>query len=399
MNRAAFGWPITRLGEIISHRKEFIEIDDTEKYKRCRVQLHAKGIVLRDEVEGITIKTKKQQVCRAGELLVAEIDAKVGGFGIVPTELDRAIVSSHYFLYTLNPVKVDSAFINYFVKTPFFREQVKAQGSTNYAAIRPNQVLDYEIPLPSLSEQSRIVAKIDRLAADIEEARGLRKKCYKISNLLIDAELEAIFAAHRKVELWKKCPLLDVADINPRRPILDLKSDDIVSFVPMAAVDADKGKITAPQNRPLGEVSKGYTYFQEGDVLFARITPCMQNGKSAIGENLTSGIGFGTTEFHVLRPSEKIDAKFLHRIVRSVRFRRDAEQHFKGTAGQQRVPVGFLRKKTITVPPVDEQRRLVEYLDGLQAKTDELKTLQAKTSAELDAMLPSILDRVFKGEF
>ena len=78
-------WPMVPLGEIISYRKEFIQIDDAETYKRCRVKLHAQGIVLRDKVPGTEIKTKKQQVCKAGEFLVAEIDVKVGGFGIVPT--------------------------------------------------------------------------------------------------------------------------------------------------------------------------------------------------------------------------------------------------------------------------------------------------------------------------
>ena len=90
-------WPLVPLGEVVTHRKEFIRIDDLSKYKRCRVQLHTQGVILRDEVDGSLIKTKTQQVCRADEFLVAEIDAKMGGFGLVPRELDGAIVSSHYF--------------------------------------------------------------------------------------------------------------------------------------------------------------------------------------------------------------------------------------------------------------------------------------------------------------
>src|SRR5262249_20813658 len=146
-------------------RKEFIEIDDLQSYKRCRVQLHARGIVLRDKVAGVEIKTKKQQVCRAGEFLVAEIDAKVGGFGVVPTELDGAIVSSHYFLFVLNDALVDRRFLDFYVRTPAFRDQVFAQGSTNYAAIRPKDVLSYTMPLPPLPEQRQIVARIEELAA------------------------------------------------------------------------------------------------------------------------------------------------------------------------------------------------------------------------------------------
>src|SRR2546426_12173529 len=160
-------WPRVRLGEVLRHRKEFVAIDALTTYRRPRVQLHAQGVVLRDEVPGALIKTKKQQVCRAGELLVAEIDAKVGGFGIVPEALNGSIVSSHYFLFTLDEAKVARAFLDYFIRTPAFRDQVEAQGSTNYAAIRPAHVLAYEIVLPALEEQRRVVARIDELATHI----------------------------------------------------------------------------------------------------------------------------------------------------------------------------------------------------------------------------------------
>src|SRR2546429_1905680 len=105
-------WPRVRLGEVLRHRKEFVAIDDLTTYKRPRVRLHAQGIVLRDEVPGALIKTKFQQVCRAGEFLVAEIDAKVGGFGIVPISLDASIVSSHYFLFVIDETQLDSGFLD-----------------------------------------------------------------------------------------------------------------------------------------------------------------------------------------------------------------------------------------------------------------------------------------------
>ena len=148
-------WPTATLASAIKYRKEFIQIDDLANYKRCRVQLHAQGIVLRDTILGAEIKTKKQQVCKAGDFLVAEIDAKVGGFGVVPDDLDGAIVSSHYFLFQINDEVLDRRFLDFFIHTPTFREQVTAQGSTNYAAIRPDHVLGYKIPLPTLAEQRR----------------------------------------------------------------------------------------------------------------------------------------------------------------------------------------------------------------------------------------------------
>lgn len=176
-------WLMVNLGQVVHQRKTFITIDDLTLYRRPRVQLHVQGIVLRDELLGALIKTKQQQVCRTGDFLVAEIDAKVGGFGIVPNNLDGCIVSSHYFLFEIDETQLDRSFLDYFIRTSAFREQVKAQGSTNYAAIRPTDVLGYQMPLPPLSEQRRIVT----LALKLEELKDLQKG--------ITAELDALMTA------------------------------------------------------------------------------------------------------------------------------------------------------------------------------------------------------------
>src|SRR5206468_6842645 len=125
------------------------------------------------------------QVCKAGEFLVAEIDAKLGGYGIIPPDLEGAIVSSHYFLFGINEAKLDRRFLGYFLRTPAFFEQVAAQGSTNYAAIRPGHVLEYEVPLPPLAEQRRVVARIEALAAQIHEARTLRHQAAEEAEALV----------------------------------------------------------------------------------------------------------------------------------------------------------------------------------------------------------------------
>ena len=180
-------WPQVRLGDVLVHRKGFITIDDSQTYVRPRVQLHALGIVLRDRVPGAEIKTKKQQVSKCGDFLVAEIDAKMGGFGIVPGQLDGAIVSSHYFLFEAQPEKLLTEYLGYYCKTNNFRNQVEAQGSTNYAAIRPSHVLDYVMPLPTIQEQQRIVARIDAIQKHLQAADKLRKSAV--------AELDALCRA------------------------------------------------------------------------------------------------------------------------------------------------------------------------------------------------------------
>jgi len=156
-------WQSVKLGDVIVHRKEFIRIDDLKSYKRCRVQLHARGIVLRDMIFGSEIRTKRQQVCRAGEFLVAEIDAKVGGYGIVPSDLEGAIVSSHYYLFTINDTLLITDFLRLFIQTSYFHRQISARGSTNYASVRPHEVLNYTIPLPPIDEQRRIISQMESL--------------------------------------------------------------------------------------------------------------------------------------------------------------------------------------------------------------------------------------------
>lgn len=154
----------------------------------------------------------------------------------------------------------------------------------------------------------------------------------------------------------------EVCLLNPKkREVAKVEDGTPVSFVPMARVDDVSGTMDVSEVKSIGEVRKGYTYFAEGDVVFAKITPCMENGKSAIARNLMNGIGFGTTEFHVLRSGQLSTPEWLHLFVRNSEFREEAKKNMHGAAGQQRVPVDFLREAAIPLPPVDEQRRGVYF--------------------------------------
>jgi len=137
---------------------------------------------------------------------------------------------------------------------------------------------------------------------------------------------------------WPLKPVGEICEVNPRLPRGHSVTDDlIVSFVPMAAVDEVSGTLQAHQTRPYADVKKGYTHFKNGDVLFAKITPCMENGKAAIASELAGGLGFGSTEFHVLRAKEDVLPEWLFYFVRQPAFRSEAKRNFTGTAGQQRV--------------------------------------------------------------
>lgn len=185
---------------------------------------------------------------------------------------------------------------------------------------------------------------------------------------------------------WPLKPLSAVAEINPKRPIELRKFNDTipVSFVPMAAVCEKKGAIKEAVTRPFGEVKKGFTYFADGDVIFAKITPCMQNGKSAVASGLVNGLGFGSTEFHVLRPT-KAEADWIHFFVRSQAFREEAARHFQGSAGQQRVPEEFLHHALIPDAPTKEQIRVVARIKEYIWRVDEMQALRQESLLDAKA--------------
>ena len=200
-------------------------------------------------------------------------------------------------------------------------------------------------------------------------------------------------------EEWKWTRLADVAEINPRRPS-DLERDDeaTTTFVPMPAVNDSTGAITMPETKEFAEVRKGYTYFEEGDVIFAKITPCMQNGKHAIAKGLIDGIAFGSTEFHVIKPGPKIAAEWIHYFVRQPSVLNGAELAFTGSAGQQRVPKDFLTELEIPLPPLEEQYTVLEAVNRQMAEVDKAR---AATEAQLDAaekLVAAYLHEVFEGD-
>lgn len=188
--------------------------------------------------------------------------------------------------------------------------------------------------------------------------------------------LEAIMS-EKSISLpdgWSRCRLKDVALINPRRPShLDRSDDAHTSFVPMEAVDSVTGTIRKPLMRPFVEIKKGYTFFHEGDVLFAKITPCMQNGKHAIARDLIDGIGFGTTEFHVLRPGHQVVAEWIYYFLRQSALLREATEHFTGAVGQQRLPEDYLANIEILLPPLSEQKRIASILNKQMAAVERAR--------------------------
>jgi type I restriction enzyme, S subunit len=159
-------FPVVGLSSVLKQRKEFIIIDDDTEYKLCRVQTNRKGVVLRSLLKGSEIMTKRQQVCRAGDFIVATIDAKVGGYGFVPAELNGAIVSNDYQLYNLELAKLYPDYLRMLITTELIQDQIRPSGTTNHARTHSDVFLKAEIPLPSVPEQQAIAEKFDRISRE-----------------------------------------------------------------------------------------------------------------------------------------------------------------------------------------------------------------------------------------
>ncbi len=274
----------------------------------------------------------------------------------------------------------------------------KGTGST-FEAINRDDLESFAIPFPSLAEQGRITAILKMQLAAVEKARAAAQARLEGVRALPAAFLRNFF--YQSGELlpdgWRWAKLGEVCEINPRRPSIDRSDETPTTFVPMEAVDAKSGSADS-QVRPFGEIKRGYTYFTEGDVLFAKITPCMQNGKHAIARDLLGGIGFGTTEFHVLRPGEHIIAEWIHFFVRQPSVLLEATEHFTGSVGQQRLLQEYLLNRKIPLPSLEEQRRIATTLKNQMAAVEKAQATAEEELDAIDAMPSALLRKAFAGE-
>ncbi len=197
---------------------------------------------------------------------------------------------------------------------------------------------------------------------------------------------------------WEKAELFEICLVNPTIDKSAIADDLAVSFVPMPAVEAESGGMDVSATRKFGEVKKGYTPFREGDVLFAKITPCMENGKMAVVPALHNGLGFGSTEFHVLRAHLGISPQFVYYFVSSRAFRHVAEHNMSGAVGQRRVTTPYLSACRIPVPPTAEQHRIVAKIEELFSELDQGVASLKTAREQLKVYRQSLLKIAFEGK-
>ena len=288
---------------------------------RRNVYLKRAGLV---DFDGVT----------SGDSIVLRVKNNLSSIGLNSADIQR------YLPFVLNTEE-------------FWNYAEKYSDGTMSKRLSPKTLLQYEFDIPDDIE------KKNELLWQAFETKESYRAMIKATDEMVKSQFIEMFGNPMLDE--QKYPLKKLGDccvINPKRGKVTLSDSDPVSFVPMPSV-SEEGYLQDVSDSEYGSVKKGFTYFENGDVLFAKITPCMENGKGAIAHSLTNGIGMGSTEFHVLRPIEgKSNSYWLYTLTKLPEFREKAAHNMSGTGGQQRVRADFLENFMIGLPPIESQNDL-----------------------------------------
>lgn len=254
------------------------------------------------------------------------------------------------------------------------------------------------IPVPPLPEQKRIVAKLDKSFAEIDDCiRKTKDKLLHIDALAYKSIEEGLLKFENNYETKS---LSETTTIQPNKKLalekIGLKSD--VSFMGMDSLGIEEQYSSSDEIRGCDEVYKSYQYFENDDVLLAKITPCFENGKLSIASNLMNNIGFGSSEFVVIRPKKPLSKEFIYFNLLRKKFRDEGKKNMTGAVGHKRVTKDYIANKKISIPPIDEQNLFTNRLEKIWANTKLIKNFGMKKLKELALLKSAILKKELQTE-
>ena len=390
----------------------YIRITDIDEY----------GLISHNDLGATANTIEDQYILHDSDLLIARSGATVGKAYIHKECPYPCFFAGYLIRFVINTQKALPDYVFAFTQTNTYKEWVNAiQRPSGQPNINAEEYQSLEIPLPPPNIQNEIVSIIqtaysekkrkefeaqqlldsidtyllDELGVSLPEVRTeLKDRVF----LLNRSELEGRFdptVYKDGIKLispkWDNEKLSKVAFVNPGGAYKGKTAETPISFVPMEVIDETFSEITTMDKTTIEQAS-GFTKFREGDLLWAKITPCMQNGKSAIAKNLTNGLGCGSTEFYILRPKdERLAIEYLHVILHMKCVRETTMLYFGGSAGQQRVPASFLENFNLPLPSKEKQLEIANHVYALrqQAKTlqEEGKRILELAKQEVERMI------------
>jgi len=381
------------LGDILKIEQDEVLLKPNETYKTAGIYSFGRGVFERQPILGADTSYTSLFRLHENQFILSRLNGWEGAVDVVSAKLDGCLVSNEYPTFAIDSDLAYPGYLRWITRWSLFWEQLIPRGSmVRRKRVKPEQLLEVEIPLPPISKQRDIANKFDALFQSVRLGiKRLAQASQQQSGLV-----EAIIQQHFDSGIARGWPMLSleqIATVNPTPARLD--ADTLINFVAMSAVDKTIGQITQPELRIVADLKGSYKQFCKGDVIFARITPCMQNGKTAVVSGLSTDYGYGSTEFHVVRPGDLVIGSWLHQIFRTSSFKVAAARHFIGTAGQQRVPASFLREYLVPVPSIAEQHSAVTTLESLLRTNNKLAKYHALQQARFVALQASFLNEAF----
>lgn len=386
------GWPQVAIGELLKPNEQIATLSPTEHYREVTVRLWGRGVVLRREVTGAEISGRRFKVS-ADQFIMSRIDARNGAMGVVPLELDGAVVTNDFPTFNTDHSRLLPAFLGWLSKTPDFVDACRSvsEGTTNRVRLKEGKFLKVPIPLPPLEEQQRIVSRIDRLAAKVDEARGLVQQTETQTDLLavIMAHRTDLPVAEKIAAGWKEVHLSEVIkasfDDQPVAGTEQYPNFGIYSYgrglFPKAPIDGLNTSATRLRRVHAGQFIYSRLFAWEG--AFGLVTP-EYDGWYVSGEYPTFNCD-----------SEKILPEFLFAYFKAKHAWMTVALGSKGLGSRrQRVQPDQILGHKLLLPPMDIQTKIKRVF----ARYPDIQDQHSSSSKQIEALLPSILDRAFRGE-
>lgn len=370
-----------------------VNVKSSTEYREIGIRSHGKGIFHKAPISGDQLGDKRVFWVVPNALVLNIVFAWEQAVAVTTSDEEGMIASHRFPMYKPIAGKSDVHFLLQFFKTKrgkHLLELASPGGAGRNKTLGQREFERLEVKLPAADEQGKIAAILGTWDDAVELASRLvanskRQKRAILRQLLPYAHKHEITPSG-----WTTIRLGDVATIN-RGPRPSRPPNGRVTFLPMDAV-SENGEIIRRDERDYDDVCSGYTAFRNGDVLVAKITPCFENGKGAFVDGLTNNIGFGSTEFHVVRPNADMPAGLVAHIVGSAEFRLRGAQEMEGSAGQKRVSADFIRSFKFACPTApDEQRRIVSMLDTADALVRHHAAIAEALSRERESIARQLL--------
>lgn len=348
-------YPIVKIGDVVQINSQAIDpkkIFNDEPFIYIDIEAVENGtgkVSFNKLINPNEAPSRARRVVKNGDLLVSTVRPNLKAFAYLEKVPKNCLASTGFAVLSENE-NVFGKYLYYVVNQDAIVEQMVAKsGKGQYPSITASDLAEIEIPLPPLEIQQQIVSEIEGYQKIIDGAKQIVNN-YK-PTIKINPD-------------WEMVELGEVCEINPKKSELkELDGNTKVSFVPMADLNENEISFLPKEEKFLSEVINGYTYFANNDVLFAKVTPCFENGKAGIAKGLKNKIGFGSSEFFVLRANEKVLPYWLYLNIKSSGFAIEGKSQMSGTSGLQRIPREFVANYQIPLPTIEEQQSIVQAIE------------------------------------